>query len=79
MESFILKKRPMLFMKRKFKQGRSIIPPISIKRTITSHLNSLNTKKKTIAYDIGNPGPGLIQGQKCGRIKQVNRIPTLPC
>ena len=27
------------------------------KRTITSHLSSLNTKN-TMTYDIGNPGPG---------------------
>ena len=29
-------------------------------RTITCHLNSLNTKKTTIyMYDVGNPDPGL--------------------
>jgi hypothetical protein len=33
-------------IKRKFKQWWSTIPPISTKRTITSNLNSLNTKKK---------------------------------
>ena len=27
-------------------------------------------------YNIGNPGPALGQVQKCGRVKQVNRIPT---
>jgi len=31
-------------MKRKFKQWWSTIPSISTKQTITSHLNSLNTK-----------------------------------
>jgi hypothetical protein len=31
----------------------------------TSHLDSLNTKK-TMKYDIGNPGPGLGQEQTCG-------------
>ena len=31
-------------MKRKFKQWWSSFPPISAKQTITSHLNSLNTK-----------------------------------
>jgi len=33
-------------MKRKFKQSWSTIPPISTKQTITSQLNSLNTKNK---------------------------------
>jgi hypothetical protein len=28
--------------------------------------------------DVGNPGPGLGQAQKCGRVKPVNEIPTLP-
>jgi hypothetical protein len=32
-------------MKRKFNQWWSTIPPISTKRTITSHFNSLNSKK----------------------------------
>jgi hypothetical protein len=44
-------------MKRKVKQRWSTIPPISTKRTITFHLNSLYTKKTT--SDGGNPGPGL--------------------
>ena len=44
----------------------SSIPPILTKQTITSQLNSLNTKK-TVTYDIGNPGPGLGQAQKCGK------------
>ena len=39
--------------------------------------NILNTKK-TMIYDIGNPGPGLEQAQKCGRVIPVNEIPTLP-
>jgi hypothetical protein len=55
----------------------STIPLISTKRTITGHLNLLNTKKTT-TYDVGNPGPGLGQAQKCGRVKPVNEIPTLP-
>jgi hypothetical protein len=43
------------------------IPPISIKSTITSHLNSLNKKGGTTTYDVRNPGPGLGQAQKyCG-------------
>ena len=33
-------------------------------------LNSLNMKKTT-TYDIGNPGPGLGQAQKCGWVKSV--------
>jgi hypothetical protein len=45
-------------MERKFKQWSSTITPISTKRAITSHLNSLNTKKTT-TYDVGNPGPSL--------------------
>ena len=42
----------------------SIIPPISTKRTITSHLKSLNIKQ-TITCRDGHPGPGLVQAQKC--------------
>ena len=49
--------------------------------------NSINIHKKnkhlliehtkTMAYDVGNPVPGLGQAQKCGRVKPVNGIPTL--
>ena len=46
------------------KQWWSTIPPISTKQTITSHLDSLNTKQ-TMTYDIGNLGSGLGQAQKC--------------
>jgi hypothetical protein len=42
--------------------------PISTKQTTTSHVKPLNTKK-IMTYDIGNPGHGLGQSQKCGRIK----------
>jgi hypothetical protein len=42
----------------------------------TNNLHSLNTKKTT-AYDVGNPSPGLGQTQKCGRFKPVNGITTL--
>ena len=53
-------------------QGWSTIPPISSKQTITSHLNLLNIKK-TMTYDIGNPGLG--QTQQCGGgVKLVNGI-----
>ena len=38
-------------------------------------LNSLNTRK-TMTYDVGNPGPGFGQAHRCGEVKQVNRIPT---
>jgi hypothetical protein len=38
--------------------GKSLIPPISSKRTIIFHLKSLSTKK-TKTYDVGNPGPVL--------------------
>jgi len=41
------------------------------KGTITSHLNALNAKK-TMTYDVENPGTGLEQAQKCGRVKPVN-------
>ena len=58
-------------MKRKFRKWWSTILPISTKQTITSHLNSLNTKKKRgiTTYDIGNPDPGLGHTQKCGGVK----------
>jgi len=32
----------------------------------------------TYMYDFGNLGPCFGQAQKCGRIKPVNGIPTLP-
>jgi hypothetical protein len=47
------------------------IPSISTKRTITSHLNWTHwTEIKTTTYDVGNPGPGLGQAQKCSGVKQ---------
>jgi hypothetical protein len=51
----------------------SIIPPISTKRTITSHLKSLNIKQTMTCRD-GHPGPGLVQAQKCWSYLQVNGI-----
>ena len=63
-------------MKSKYKQQLLTISPISTKQTINSHLILLNTKK-TMTYDVGNPGPGLGQAQKCGRVKQNNGIPTI--
>ena len=50
---------------------------ISTKRTITSHINSLNTKKTT-TYDVGNPGSGLEQIQKYGWVKPVKQDPNIP-
>jgi uncharacterized membrane protein YgaE (UPF0421/DUF939 family) len=42
-------------MERKFKQIYSTIASIPTKQKITSHLNSLNKKKKeTLMYDVGN-------------------------
>jgi hypothetical protein len=32
--------------------------------------------KKTVTYDIGNPGSGLGQAKKCGGVKSINEIPT---
>jgi len=57
-------------MKRKFKRWWSTIQPISSKRTITSDLHSLNTKKTT-TYDVEIPGPCLGQAQKCGGVKRI--------
>jgi hypothetical protein len=31
--------------------------------------STIEHEKKTTTYDVGNPGPGLEQAQKCGRIK----------
>jgi hypothetical protein len=53
------------------------IPPIITKQAITSHLKPLNTLK-TKTYDIGNPDPVLEQAHKCGSVKPINGIPTLP-
>ena len=63
-------------MKRKFKQQRTTIPPISTKETITSHLKSLNTKKIR-TYVGGNPVPGFGPAQTFGSIKPGNGIPII--
>jgi len=42
------------------------IPPMSTKRTTTSHRNLLNTKKVTTTYDVKDPGHGLGQALTCG-------------
>ena len=62
-----------------FKQWWSTIPPVSTKQTITSHINSLSTKKTVAYYVSGNQGPGLWQAHKCDRVKLVNWIPNLIC
>ena len=61
-------------MKRKFKQWWSTIPPILTKRTITYHLNSLNTKKKPTTYDFGKPGPDSGHEQQSGGTKPANGL-----
>ena len=43
---------------------------------LSSQLNSLNTDKTTTYY-VGNPGPGLGQAHKSGRVAPVNGIPPL--
>ena len=58
-------------MKRKLKQCWSTIPITSPKRTITSRLKSLNMQKKPTTSDVGNPGPGLGQAQKCGEVNPL--------
>lgn len=60
-------------MKINFKQCWLIITAISIKRTVTSELNSWNTKKETMTYNDGNLGPGLEQAQKCGGLNHSLR------
>jgi hypothetical protein len=41
-------------------------------------LTEVAEHKKTMTYDVGNPGPNLEQEQTFGGIKPVNGIPTLP-
>ena len=31
-----------------------------------------------MTYDLGNPGPGLEQAEKCGGVKRGNGIPSNP-
>ena len=47
------------------------------KQTTTSNIKTLDMKR-IMTYDIGNPDPCFEKVQKCGRIKSVNGIPTLP-
>ena len=65
-------------MKKKFKQWWSTIPPMSTNQTITSHLKPSSTKKKTMTYDVRNPGSGLKQANKCCVVKPFNETPTFP-
>ena len=41
-------------------------------------LTELIEHKRIMACDVGHPGPGLGQAEKCGGVKPVNGIPTLP-
>ena len=63
-------------MKRKFKLWWSSLPPISIKmnnRPILTHWTQIEPRQK-----LRNPSIGLKQAQKCGRVKPVTGILTLP-
>jgi len=54
---------------------------ISINERSPLILTVLAEHQKTMAttFHIGNPAPGMVQKQRCGRVKPVNRISTLPC
>ena len=60
-----------------WKWRSTMIPPLSTKRTITSHLHSLKTRKTTMT-EVGNPCAGLRQTQKSGEVKLIKVIPALP-
>jgi hypothetical protein len=51
---------------------------MSTKRTINYLPPQLIEYKKITTYDVGNPGPGLGKGQKCGGVLPINGIPILP-
>ena len=57
-------------MKRKFKQRWSTISPIAAKRTFTSRLKLMNTKKDDDIY----PGLWMGQAHTCGGFNMVNEI-----
>jgi hypothetical protein len=63
-------------MKRKFKVMVNNSTNINKTNNHLSNLKLMNIKKTT-TYDIGDPGPGLGQAHKCGRLKLINVIPTL--
>jgi hypothetical protein len=48
-------------------------------KQIISHFNWAHwTQKKTTAIDVENPGPGLGQAHKCGRVNQFMRFQPSP-
>ena len=55
------------------KNNYTVINCINTNKKILTEL--AEHKKKSMTYDTGNPGPGLGQAQKCGRIKPVTGIP----
>ena len=59
------------YEKKVYKQRWSTIPPMSTKRTITSHLKSLNLKKIT-TYHHGSPCPGMRQAQQYVGVNPIN-------
>ena len=61
-------------MKRKFKHYWSTFHQKQQTPLTSNHIVS----KKTKTYDVRNPGPGLEQAQKCGRIKPGSGIPIPP-
>jgi hypothetical protein len=65
----VLENRMTRISKSSFKQWCLTIPPISTKRTASSHLNW--TQKSTKAYDVENAGPSFGHAQKYGRFKLV--------
>ena len=44
----------------------------------SNHRTCIHTHIRTKTYGVGNLVPGLGQAEQCGRVKLVNRIPTLP-
>ena len=45
---------------------------INKKRKKTTFSPQIIEHKKTKTFDVGNPGPGLGQAQKCGGVKTIN-------
>ena len=52
-----------------------VINSTNMNKTNNKLSSLLNTKK---TYDVGNPGPGWAQAQKCNGVKSVNGMTTLP-
>ena len=73
-------KKTQHFLKRKFKQWWSTIPPISTKTSIHFLPQIIEHRKQTTAYDanVGDSCAGLRQAQHCGRVKPVNGISNSP-